>query len=168
MLRRERGAFNSLNPSRNPLSHAPLNKAQIGYLHEFFFDPDGNMSFFCYVHCMEFASISRASVSKVVRMKREKVPGVHRALTVERRKKAVIPHNKTPPATVRLVINWALRNSQEVPDEFKIRRFLPPCISKRATYREFRAQNPTQNLGRICFLDILRRCCSYIKVSLIL
>lgn len=165
MMRRERGSFNDLNPTRNPLTHAPLNLAQIRHLHEFFFNLSGEMEFFCYDHSMEYASISRSTVASLVKAQKAKVPGVQRNLEVDQRVKPTRPHNKTPLETVRLIKRWATMNSQEVPDEFKIRRFTPPCVSKRATFRTFRAENPAIEIGRTCFNDIIHRCCYHIKVS---
>ena len=115
---------------------------------------------------MEFASIARGTVAKVIRLKTEKVPGKFRALTKDKKKKKRVPHNKIPIAHVKKIIAWCHSHSTEVPDEFRIRRFSPPCVSKAAAWRLFTVEEVKFKVGITSFKLVLRRCCPYIKVNL--
>ncbi len=114
---------------------------------------------------MEFANIARGTVARIIKLKKEKVPGKFRALVKDKKKKKRVPHNKIPIANVKKIIAWCHDHSTEVPDEFRIRRFSPPCVSKAATWRLFSLEILEFKVGITSFKLILRRCCPYIKVK---
>ena len=119
--------FNSLNPDRDTSKKDWLNEAQCRRLRELFVNENGELANICWNHLMEFASVGKMTVSKLVKIWEWEVMrnrGDPDAISFEpTTKKKRVASNKTDDDIISDIVTFCYSNSSVVPNEPKVRRF---------------------------------------------
>lgn len=162
-----RREFNELNSSRSPSSRSPLNEAQCRRLRELFVNADGEIGDICWNHLMEFASIAKGTLSKLVniwRWENNRNRGdPDAAAAAPPHKKPRTAPNKTADEIIEEIVSFCYSNSSVVPNDQKIRRFEGHIPSVAEAHRRFNSEHPDNNISYTNFTDKIKENCPQIK-----